>query len=82
MITPARYIREQILRMTQTELATERGVSQPMISKWEKDGSCIPEEHRQAIKDLAAERGAVVEDIDFEKLPLRRRRPKKVQPHA
>lgn len=74
MITPARYIREQYLRMSQTRLAAELGISQPMVSKWEKEGGKIPECHVDHIKALAKERGHTLEDQDFIKLPMRKKR--------
>lgn len=74
MITAARYIREQYLRMSQTRLATELGISQPMISKWEKEGGKIPECHVPKVKELALARGHTLEDADFIKLPMRKKR--------
>lgn len=75
MLTPARYIREHILDMPQTDLARELGISQARLSKIEsKKIGVIPEHHRAKVRELAQAKGVEIPDADFEKLPLKRGR--------
>lgn len=47
----ARYIREHVLALSQSELAKRLGVSQPTIWRWEQAGM-FPSEYQQAIREM------------------------------
>ena len=68
-LTPASFIRIQVLGMSQTELAEALSVTQPAVSAWELRGS-IPSHHREAVRALAKARGKKITETMFEKLPF------------
>lgn len=68
-LTPASFIRIQVLGMSQTELAQALHVTQPAVSAWELRGT-IPSHHRDAVRALAKSRGKKIKDDLWEKLPF------------
>lgn len=74
MLTPARYLREHVLEMSQTELARALKISQPGVAKIEAKNGKFPERHRDTIRELAKAKGKTIPDIDFEKVPLKQGR--------
>lgn len=77
MLTPASYLREHVLDMSQTELAARLGCSQPNISIWERKtnkpkSGIVPPQWREKFKEVAAELGKTIPDEDFESLPFKR----------
>lgn len=73
MITPAQYLRENVLQLSQAQLGKELGISQAMVSKLEKPGAKMAIHHRDKYKELAAARGLAIEDTDFDKIPSAKR---------
>lgn len=72
-LTPAKFIREHVLDMSQKELAVELNVSQPRISKLEsfRTGGKVPKKHRSKFKELAEKVGKKIPDSWFSKVPIR-----------
>ena len=68
-ISAARFIREHVLEMSQTELAEALGVTQPAVAKYEKGGT-IPVHHRPEVRSLAKKRHRRLEESWFESAPL------------
>ena len=70
-ITPGRFIRSAVLRMSQAELAEELNVSQPMVSKLERLDA-VPTLYRERLLAIAKKRKAVIEDAWFDRVPVTR----------
>jgi predicted transcriptional regulator len=54
-ITAARFIREHVLELSQTDLAQKLGVSQPAVAKYDRSG-VFPPHHRKKIRALARQK--------------------------
>lgn len=67
-ITPPQFIRQHILRMTATELASRLSVAPPVVSNYEANGR-FPEHHHGRIMELAAERGVKIKKAWFVEVP-------------
>jgi predicted XRE-type DNA-binding protein len=67
-ISAARFIREHILEMSQTELAQKLNVSQPAVAKY--DRGTFPKHHRQKIRTLAKRKGREIREEWFDQAPL------------
>ena len=51
--TPASYIRQHVLGLTQAELAKKLGTNQSAVSRWEMRPGQIPEKYRVEVVRIA-----------------------------
>ena len=65
-ITPAQFIRQNVLRMSITELSHRLNRALGVVARYET----FPEVHRDAIMELARERGAYIVAEWFNRVPL------------
>lgn len=71
-ITPARYIRMDILGMSQTQLSRKLGITQERISVIESSHGIYPEKYRDIIRQLAEAKKKKLIETWFERVPLMR----------
>lgn len=67
-ISPAQFIRQQVLRMKRQELAEGLGVTPTIVSRYEREGR-IPVHHHPTVLKLAKQRGAKINPKWFERVP-------------
>jgi len=67
-ISPPQFIRQEILRMTITELASALHLKQPTVTEYEIRGR-FPEAHHRAIMLLAKKRGKTIRPEWFKAVP-------------
>lgn len=70
-LTPARFIRMSVLKMSQNGLAKAMKVSQPMVAKIERQ-PMVSLYHREKLRAVAHDRGVTIEDSWFLAVPLTR----------
>jgi hypothetical protein len=71
-MTPPKFIRVSVFRMSQDEFASAIGSTQPSVARWEAQGR-IPAEHQDIVralgKDICAGRGEAWSDSWFFEVP-------------
>lgn len=71
-LTPAKNIRLNVLAMTQVKLAAALGVTQPVVSEWEKNG-VIPARFQRPIRKMGKrQRPDIWSDSLFFEVPSKR----------
>ena len=65
MITPLKHIRTEILKLSQSEMATELSVDQSAISRWDSGETKPSFAQMEAIRKLAKKRGVPWNDSFF-----------------
>ncbi len=71
-ITPARFIRMDVLGMSQTQLSRKLGITQERISVIESGHGIYPEKYREIMRTIAVAKKKKLLDAWFDVVPLLR----------